>query len=66
MSTRLLERALTRGSAELLVLALLEKQRRHGYEIGGLIERCSGDASQRSVFDSFFTALDRVAGVRPV
>jgi len=32
-----LERELKRGSAELLILALLEEEPRHGYEIGRLI-----------------------------
>lgn len=32
-----LERELKRGSAELLILALLEQQERHGYEIAQLI-----------------------------
>src|SRR5438445_10301129 len=31
-----------KGSAELLILALLEDQPRHGYDIGKLIERLSG------------------------
>ncbi len=34
-------RDLKKGSAELLVLALLEDRPRHGYEIGKLIERRS-------------------------
>jgi PadR family transcriptional regulator, regulatory protein PadR len=39
----MLERELKRGSAELLILALLEDRDRHGYEIGKLIdERSSG------------------------
>lgn len=33
-----------KGSAELLILALLEDQPRHGYEIGKLIEVRSGGA----------------------
>ena len=33
-----------KGSAELLVLSLLEAQPRHGYEIGKLIEARSGGA----------------------
>jgi DNA-binding PadR family transcriptional regulator len=38
-----LDQELKRGSAELLVLALLEEHERHGYEIGRLIdERSSG------------------------
>ena len=107
-----LERELKRGSAELLILALLEERPRHGYEIGQLIaERSDGAisfhiaslyptlyrledkgliegrwveragqrrrryykltpagrrtlASQRSVWESFYVALDRVARVR--
>lgn len=38
-----LERELKRGSAELLILALLEEQERHGYQISQLIaERSEG------------------------
>ena len=33
---------LKKGSAELLILSLLEERPRHGYEIGQLIERRSG------------------------
>jgi len=41
-----LERELKRGSAELLILALLEERQRHGYEIGQLIaERSDGAIS---------------------
>ena len=43
MSTNRLEQELKRGSAELLVLALLEQQERYGYEISRLInERSEG------------------------
>ena len=35
-------RDLNKGSAELLVLTLLERQARHGYDIGKLIEERSG------------------------
>src|SRR6266516_6717635 len=112
MGTTLLERELKRGSAELLILALLEQRQRHGYEIGQLIaDRSEGAitfhiaslyptlyrledkgliegrwveragqrrrryyrvtaagrkvlAQQRSVWDTFFGALDRVARIR--
>src|SRR5437773_2027295 len=112
MPTSLLLRELKRGSTELLILALLEEQQRHGYEIGRLIEeRSEGTinfhiaslyptlyrleekgmiegkwversgqrrkryyrltaagrkalAKQRSVWDDFFGALDRVARIR--
>jgi transcriptional regulator len=105
---------LKRGSIELLILALLEEQPRHGYEIARLIDQRSDGAitfhvaslyptlyrledrrliegrwveragqrrrryyrltaagrkvlaSQRSAWDSFFLALNRVARVRPV
>src|SRR2546427_10797186 len=109
MATTLLERELKRGSAEVLILALLDERQRHGYEIGRLIaERSDGAisfhvaslyptlyrledkgliegrwveragqrrrryyrptttrrktlASQRTVWETFFLALDRVA-----
>ncbi len=112
MGTSLLERELKRGSAEVLILALLDERQRHGYEIGRLIEERSDGAisfhtaslyptlyrledkglidgrwvekpgqrrrryyrltaegrkvlaSQRTVWQTFFLALDRVAGIR--
>ena len=43
MADNQLERELKRGSAEILILALLEERQRHGYEIGQLIaERSRG------------------------
>ena len=38
----MLDRELKKGSAELLILSLVEDQPRHGYEIGTLIEQRSG------------------------
>jgi len=38
MSTSFLDRELKKGSAELLVLSLIEDRARHGYEISKLIE----------------------------
>ncbi len=38
IDTRALDRELKRGSAELLILALLEARPRHGYELSKLIE----------------------------
>ena len=38
MSNQSIERDLKKGSAELLILSLLERQQRHGYEICKLIE----------------------------
>jgi PadR family transcriptional regulator len=112
MGMNTLERELKRGSAELLILALLEERDRHGYELARLIdERSRGAisfhvaslyhtlyrmeardllegrwvekagqrrrryykvtktgrktlASQRSVWDGFFEALNRVARIR--
>jgi transcriptional regulator len=37
-----LDRELKKGSAELLILSLIEHRARHGYEIGKLIETRSG------------------------
>jgi PadR family transcriptional regulator, regulatory protein PadR len=39
---RMLDRELKKGSAELLILSLVETQPRHGYEISKLIEARSG------------------------
>ena len=36
----MLERDLKRGSTEMLIMAMVEDRRRHGYEIGKLIESC--------------------------
>ena len=38
IDTRMLDRELKKGSAELLILSLLEARARHGYEISKLIE----------------------------
>jgi PadR family transcriptional regulator, regulatory protein PadR len=110
--TAMMSRELKRGSTELLILALIEDQPRHGYDIARLIgERSEGSityhvaslyptlyrlearklvegrwvekpgqrrrryyrilpagrkvlASQRSVWDSFFVALDRVVKLK--
>lgn len=46
MGATMLERELKRGSAELLILALLDERERHGYEIGKQIdERSDGTIS---------------------
>ena len=106
------DRELRKGSAETLILALLEERDRHGYEIAKLIDRRSDGtlkfhvaslyptlyrledkgliegrwveragqrrrrsyrltteggkmlATQRSIWDQFFIALDRVARIR--
>src|ERR687887_1951392 len=39
--SRMLDRELKKGSAELLILSLVEDQPRHGYDIGNLIEQRS-------------------------
>ncbi len=46
MAQTFLDRELKKGSAELLILALLEGRDRHGYEIGKLIEERSGGVVQ--------------------
>ena len=38
IDTRMLDRELKKGSAELLILSLLEDQSRHGYDLSKLIE----------------------------
>ncbi len=42
IGAHILARELKKGSAELLILSLVEDQPRHGYDIGSLIERRSG------------------------
>ena len=44
MSTKAFDREVKKGSAEMLVLALLEDRQRHGYEIAKVIETRSGGA----------------------
>lgn len=113
MPVNVFSREVKKGSAELLILALLEDRQRHGYEIGKLIEtRSKGSIRfqaaslypmlyrlekrqwiegrwvekagerrrrfyrlttegrqvlrrQRSFWNEFIEALDRVAGIRP-
>src|SRR5437868_6475393 len=42
MAASMLDRELKKGSAELMILSLLEDRARHGYEISKLIEQRSG------------------------
>ena len=42
IGSHILDRELKKGSAELLILSLIEKRARHGYEINKLIESRSG------------------------
>jgi len=42
MNTRMWDRELKKGSAELIILSILEARARHGYEICKLIEARSG------------------------
>jgi len=42
IDSRILDRELKKGSAELLILSLVEVRPRHGYEISKLIEQRSG------------------------
>ena len=44
INTRIFDRELKKGSAELLILSLVEARPRHGYEISKLIEACSAGA----------------------
>ena len=49
IGSKVLARELKKGSAELLILSLLEDQPRHGYDIGMLIERRSDGALRFNV-----------------
>ena len=59
MAIQLTDRELKKGSAELLILSLLEDRPRHGYEIGQLIELRSRGALRFSVA-SFYPLLYRL------
>jgi hypothetical protein len=49
MESPMLERELEKGSAELLILSLVESRARHGYEISKLIEERSAGALRFNV-----------------
>lgn len=62
MASKKLERELKRGSAELLILALLEERQRHGYDIGRLIgARSSGTITFHvtSLYPTLYRLEDR-------
>ena len=79
VKSRMLDRELKKGSAELLILSLVEDQPRHGYDLSKLIESRSEGvlkfrvaslypllyrlASQRSTWREFAEAISRIAGV---
>lgn len=59
IDTRALDRELKRGSAELLILSLLEARPRHGYELSKLIEtRSKGELKFH--LDSLYPLLYRL------
>jgi PadR family transcriptional regulator, regulatory protein PadR len=49
IGSRVLDRELKKGSAELLILSLVEDQPRHGYDIGQMIEQRSNGSLKFSV-----------------
>lgn len=62
MGSHALERELKRGSAEVLILALLEERQRHGYEIGRLIDDRSNGAISfhvASLYPTLYRLEDR-------
>ena len=59
IDTRALDRELKRGSAELLILSLLDARPRHGYDLGKLIHARSGGALTFHI-DSLYPLLYRL------
>ena len=59
INTRALDRELKRGSAELLILSLLDARPRHGYELSKLIRVRSGDRLTFHI-DSLYPLLYRL------
>jgi transcriptional regulator len=59
INLRALDRELKRGSAELLILSLLDARPRHGYDLSKLIETRSGGALKFHL-DSLYPLLYRL------
>lgn len=59
IDTRALDRELKRGSAELLILSLLDARPRHGYELSKLIDARSGGKLTFHI-DSLYPLLYRL------
>lgn len=59
MTNRILDRELKKGSAELMILALLDARPRHGYEISQVIEQRS-DGEVRFKVASLYPLLYRL------
>jgi transcriptional regulator len=59
INARALDRELKRGSAELLILSLLEARPRHGYDLSKLIETRS-DGQLKFHIDSLYPLLYRL------
>ena len=59
LDTRALDRELKKGSAELLILSLLEAQPRHGYDLSNLIRLRSGGQLTFHI-DSLYPLLYRL------
>jgi PadR family transcriptional regulator, regulatory protein PadR len=59
MPVNVFSREMKKGSAELMILALLEERQRHGYEIAKLIETRSGGAISFQIA-SFYPMLYRL------
>ena len=59
IDARALDRELKRGSAELLILSLLDARPRHGYDLSKLIETRSGGALKFHL-DSLYPLLYRL------
>jgi len=59
ITARAIDRELKKGSAELLILSLIEHRTRHGYEIGKLIEERSEGVLKYNIA-SFYPLLYRL------
>ncbi|MGH9387753.1 MAG: PadR family transcriptional regulator [Vicinamibacterales bacterium] len=59
INTRALDRELKKGSAELLILSLLEARPRHGYDLSKLIDARSGGQLKFHI-DSLYPLLYRL------
>ena len=65
MASAILDRELKKGSAELLILSLVEDRPRHGYEVGQLIELRSGREGHPSYRAVAHEMHAQIAAVHP-
>ena len=65
MEARVLDRELKKGSAELLILSLVEREARHGYELSKLIDTFKAEGVTRAVMAGQVKHKQIFSSIRP-